>query len=142
MDTFDELIGEAKMEHEPTSDFTDRVMDKIEQSSKGVQGTVQRDFGNHKRLYALAAIAASVLVVAFGLTFALGSSDSPSSNRNNVAINTQPNPTTATTNPAPNAEANAVADEFDEVLTSIDKDLSNDISSNTLDTSNLNDQGI
>ncbi|HMS24386.1 MAG TPA: hypothetical protein PKB15_01640 [Acidimicrobiia bacterium] len=127
------------MEHEPTSDFTDRVMDKIEHGSNVSHG----EFGKKKKLYILLGIAASVLVVAFGLSLGSQSSDNSAGSQRNVAINTRPNTTTATTTPGTNnSEANAVADEIDDALTSFDKDLSSDISSNTLDSSNLNDNGI
>lgn len=136
MDKFEELMNEGKMEHEPSNDFIDRVMESIEnEKTTPVSSLRARTW-----LLSTLAVAASllILVAAFGL---LSNDGDSAVNKKQVATNTST--TTSTTLPTDiDPKAKAAAEEVDSVLASFDKELASDVNEGSWDTNKLNDTGI
>lgn len=137
MDKFEELMNEGKMEHEPSNDFVDKVMEKIESEKVTPASSFRR------RTWMLSTLAVAASVLAIVLAFGLLSNDNDTSlNKKQIATNTSTTTTTTTLPADIDPKAKAVAEELDAVLASFDKELASDVKEGSWDTNKLNDSGI
>ncbi len=126
MDKFDESIKQARADYQPSADFTDRVMDRVEADSakKG------RSFalGWQKLGVSVAGLAAVLAIVFAGNSTVFHTSQSnpsPSTNGKQTTVGT----TASTATDEYSSEINAINQEFaaDNVNNSVTSDQLNDL---------------
>lgn len=146
MDSFEEIIKEAKLEHTTNAGFTDNVMEKviatvITDSDNGESVINLDERRAARRLYLLVSTAAVIALLGVGAVLFSGD-NSKSSSRQVIATTTTPESTTTTTPNTIDTERQKTIDEIDAIIVEMPNELDASIKSNSLNAISFDDSDI